>query len=267
MHDHPTPPTSALLQERLGVPTCAEIEVHSNCSGVGKCMQIAFDSIRCGRYKTALVTYSQLSSLYLRSCYFRQDKMDKVHAALRWILADGSGAVLLKAGEPGAEGHELLETFTESVGYNRSPGMSAGIGMGDMLVFDKQIPEVHVEGNHHLWQDFNAVNRDAGPLLMHGISTFCQRLGIKPATVSHFVVSIPTAQLYEDNLPRFAETLGIKQEQAKFRSEHVGYTGGAATLIHFDEMVRTNEIQPGQTAMVHAVESSKWMTAGFYVRW
>ena len=44
-----TPPTSALLQERLGIPVCAEMEVHSNCSGVGKMVQIAFDALRVGR--------------------------------------------------------------------------------------------------------------------------------------------------------------------------------------------------------------------------
>ncbi|MFZ1097610.1 MAG: hypothetical protein WAN75_51740, partial [Xanthobacteraceae bacterium] len=61
-YDHGTPPTSALLQERLNIPSCAEIEVHSNCAGVGKSVQIAFDALRTGRYRTALVTYSQLSS-------------------------------------------------------------------------------------------------------------------------------------------------------------------------------------------------------------
>jgi hypothetical protein len=37
--------------------------------------------------------------------------------------------------------------------------------------------------------------------------------------------------------------------------------------LHFDEMVRSGELRPGQLAVVHAVESSKWMTAGFAVRW
>jgi len=43
----------ALLQERLGIPKCAEMEIHSNCSGVGKAMQIAYDALRLGRYRTA----------------------------------------------------------------------------------------------------------------------------------------------------------------------------------------------------------------------
>ena len=63
------------------------------------------------------------------------------------------------------------------------------------------------------------------------------------------------------------DRLGIGREKIKFRSDKIGYCGGAATLLHLDEMVRTGEIKPGQLAIVHAVESSKWMTAGFAVRW
>ena len=66
-YDYSTPPSSALLQEQLGIEYCAEMEIHSNCSGVGKAVQIAYDALRVGRYRTALVVYSQLSSLYNRA--------------------------------------------------------------------------------------------------------------------------------------------------------------------------------------------------------
>src|SRR5262249_24381497 len=153
-----TPPTSALLQERLGIQTCAEMEIHSNCTGVGKGMQVAYDAIRSGRYQTALICYSQLSSVYLRSCYFNQEKMDKVHAALRWILADGAGAVVLKAGGNGTVGHEVVGTFVESVGAGRPAGMMAGGAAADLMKTTRQIPQLYEDGNHHLWQDFTAVN-------------------------------------------------------------------------------------------------------------
>lgn len=266
-YDHSTPPTSALLQERLGVQCCAEIEVHSNCSGVGKSVQIAYDAIRSGRYKTALVAYSQLSSIYLRSCYFNQPKMDKVHAALRWILADGAGALVLQADPEGKGGHQIIDTFVESVGAGRPAGMTAGGAAADLMKAESQIPELYDIGNHHLWQDFTAVNDNAAPLLLQGLINFTTRLKIDPSTVDHYVVSIPTTQLYEDHIPAFLDRLGITRDKIKFRSDKVGYCGGAATVLHFDEMVREGEIKSGDLAVVHAVESSKWMTAGFAVRW
>ena len=45
-YDQSTPPTSALLQERLGIQSCAEIEIHSNCTGVGKGVQVAYDALQ-----------------------------------------------------------------------------------------------------------------------------------------------------------------------------------------------------------------------------
>ncbi|MFQ5430681.1 MAG: 3-oxoacyl-ACP synthase III family protein [Phycisphaerae bacterium] len=266
-YDQSTPPTSALLQERLGIQSCAEMEVHSNCTGVGKSVQIAHDAIRTGRYQTVLVTYSQLSSIYLRSCYFNQPKMDKVHAALRWILADGAGALVLQAAANGDNTHQLIDTFVESVGAGRPAGMTAGGAAADLMKAAHQIPELYEVGNHHLWQDFTAVNENAAPLLLQGLVNFTERLKIDPSTVDHYVVSIPTTQLYEDHIPAFLDRLGITRDKIKFRSDRIGYCGGAATVLHLDEMVREGELKPGDLAIVHAVESSKWMTAGFAVRW
>lgn len=266
-YDQSTPPTSALLQERLGINTCAEMEIHSNCSGMGKAMQIALDSLRNGRYRTALVCYSQLSSVYLRSCYFNQPKMDKVNAALRWILADGAGAVLLQATDSENGRCTIIDTFVESVGGGRPVGMKAGGAAADLMDQTCQIPELYGDGKHHLWQDFNAVNDNAAPLLLEGLARFTARLGIPSSSVDHYVVSIPSLKLYEDHIPAFLDRLGITREQIQFRCARVGYVGGAATLVHLDQMVRSGEIKPGQLVIVHAVESSKWMTAGFAMKW
>ncbi len=266
-YDQSTPPTSALLQELLGIQNCAEVEIHSNCTGVGKGVQLAYDALRTGRYRTALVAYSQLSSIYLRSCYFNQAKMDKVHAALRWILADGAGAIVLQANENGKPGHEIIDTFVESVGAGRPAGMTAGGAATDLMKASRQIPQLYEAGTHHLWQDFSAVNDYAAPLLLQGLCNFTEKLKIDPSSVNHYVVSIPTRQLYEDQIPLFLDRLGITRDNIKIRSEEIGYCGGAATLLHFDEMVRTGEIKSGDLAIIHAVESSKWMTAGFAVRW
>jgi 3-oxoacyl-[acyl-carrier-protein] synthase III len=53
----------------------------------------------------------------------------------------------------------------------------------------------------------------------------------------------------------------------RFRSAECGYCGGAAILIHLDDMVRSGELERGQTVVLHSVESSKWMSAGFVMQW
>ncbi len=266
-YDYSTPPTSAILQESLGIQTCAEMEIHSNCSGVGKGMQVAYDALIQGRYEKALVVYSQLSSVYLRSCYFNQEQMTKTHAALRWILADGAGAVVLGRAQNGTNGHGVIDTFVESVGANKPPGMTAGGAAADMLRADHQVPAMYAEGRHHLWQDFSAVNDFAAPLLLDGLVRMTRRLDIDAASVDHYVVSIPTYKLYQVHIPAYLDRLGISRDQIKFRSGEVGYMGGATILVHLDQMARSGEILPGQLVVAHSVESSKWMTAGFALRW
>ena len=269
-YDRTTPPTSTLLQERLGIESCAEMEVHSNCSGVGKCMQIAYDAMRLGRYKTALVVYSQLSSVYLRACYFNQPQMNKTQATLRYILADGSGAVLLEAQDEAGEQPlpgEVLGAYVESVGGKLKPAMTAGGGVQDIMSGANPAKEVWERGSHHLDQDFFAVNRDAAPLLLEGVVRMLDSLKMDPSEINHFVWSIPTMQLYDGNISRLSERLKATPEQMKFRAAECGYTGGAAILIHLDEMVRSGELNRGQNVVLHSVESSKWMSAGCVLHW
>lgn len=270
-YDQTTPPTTTILQERLGIESCSEMEIHSNCSGVGKCMQIAHDALRMGRYKTALVTYSQLSSVYLRDCYFNQAQMTKTQAALRYILADGSGAVVLRAVDAGGDGsrvpREVLGTFVESVGGKRPPGMTAGGGVADLIDNASPVIEVLNKGSHHLDQDFSAVNRDAVPFLVQGATRMLDSLGLAKNEIDHYVYSIPTRQLYDGNIEKVTVPFGVGPERVKFRAKNCGYCGGASILVHFDEMIRSGEIKPNQTVLLHSVESSKWMSAGFVVRW
>jgi len=92
-------------------------------------------------------------------------------------------------------------------------------------------------------------------------------LGLDSRRIDHYVYSIPGRQLYEANLEKVTSTLGVTPAQVQFRAQRTGYVGGASILIHLDEMVRSGELRPGQLAVVYSVESSKWMSGGFVVRW
>ncbi|RMF86258.1 MAG: hypothetical protein D6744_00010 [Planctomycetota bacterium] len=268
--DRSTPPTSALLQARLGIERCAEMEIHSNCSGMGKAMQVAYDSLRVGRYRTALVVYSQLSSAYLRAAYFNQAKMTKTQAALRYILSDGAGAAVLESCDCTGDDElrtEVLGTYVESIGGRLDPAMTCGGAAEDVMTGANPAATIYDEGRHHLDQDFAAVNRLAGANLFDGMMRMFESLRIEPRRIDHYIWSIPTMQLYDENVPALREKLGARPEQLQFRTASSGYCGGASMLIHLDQMAKSGELQPGQTAAVYSVESSKWMSAGFVVRW
>lgn len=270
-YDCATPPTSTRLQQELGIRYCAEMEIHSNCSGVGKSVQVAYDALRTGRYRRALVVYAQLSSVYLRSVYFNPGVMNKTQGALRYILADGAGALVLEARDDSACDCQVLGAFVESRGCDMPPAMTAGAGAADLIDPQHQALAVFQEGSHHLDQDFTAVNKFSGVFLLEGIQRMLESLGLSPAEIAHFVVSIPTLALYDENVPRFRDGLGLTgpndAARFRFRAARTGYCGGAAILLHLADMIAAGELKPGELVVLHSVESSKWMTAGFVLRW
>lgn len=266
-YDTLTPPTSARLQERLGIASCAEIEIHSNCAGVGKCMQVATDALTLGRYDTALVVAVQHSSSMLRAAYYNQARVGFEEAALRYILSDGAGAVVLRRSDAEHPPREVVGTYIESVGGRRKPGMWAGAGVADAVRFARPVPDLFEHGSHHLGQDLASILAEAGDLLLESLVRLRDALGIRSEEVRHAVFSIPSRHIYQANKPRFLATFGGDADRAKFRGADTGYCGGASLLVHLDQMARSGELASGDLAVLHAVESSKWMAGGFAVRW
>jgi hypothetical protein len=77
-----------------------------------------------------------------------------------------------------------------------------------MMKASRQFPQFYDEGRHHLWQDFSAVNKEAGPMLLNGLCKFAQQLVVNPGEVDHYVVSIPTIKFYADHLSTFLDQDG-----------------------------------------------------------
>jgi 3-oxoacyl-[acyl-carrier-protein] synthase III len=58
--------------------------------------------IRLGRYKTALVVSSNISSSELVAEYYNQPLIKKEEVFLRYFLSDGAGALILQAADNGS---------------------------------------------------------------------------------------------------------------------------------------------------------------------
>lgn len=267
--DQITPSTTAILQEKLGVGECVEMEIHANCSGLFKCVQIASDALRLGRHQTALVVYPQVSSAFLRSSYYNQAKMTKTQAALRYILTDGSGAIVLE-GVDASSGEvvprELVSTYVESVGFDRPSAMTAGAGIADLVQCD-DFQGVFREGTHHVDQDLPTVSRVAPDYLLEAVKRHVEATGLPREDVTRFVASFPSVEQYAANAAQFEEYFPAVRRAETFPYRNTGYCGGAAVLVWLAELARTGNVEPGEVVLVQAVESSKWMSGGFAIRW
>ncbi|HEV8352639.1 MAG TPA: 3-oxoacyl-[acyl-carrier-protein] synthase III C-terminal domain-containing protein [bacterium] len=268
MADYFCPPTSALVQDRLGIARCTEIEIHSNCSGAPKGLQVALDMLRGGRYRRAAVVYAQLSSVFLRGEFFNPQKVRLENLVLRWMLSDGAGAVILDRREGGLQ---LLDVFVESRGGGRPAAMVGGLSgaMGTEITFNGNgmYPALFESGQHHVWQDIGEVNRRAPRHLLDGLKEMLEGSGVPGSAVDHFLLGIPGRHFMTDAMrDYFVNDVGGDPARVPYDIEDFGYCGGATMFIQFDRLVRSGRVRPGDLIAAYLEESSKWMSGGFLAR-
>ncbi len=268
MSDYYCPPTSALVQERLGIARCTEIEIHSNCTGAPKALQVALDMLRVGRYRRAAVVYAQLSSVFLRGEFFNADAVRLEHLALRWMLSDGAGAMIL---DQAPDGVCMLDAYVESRGGGRKPGMIGGASgaLAHEIAIDGQgmYPALHASGAHHVWQDIGEVNRQAPRHLLEGLKDMRDAAGIPGANVDHYLLGIPGRHFMTGEMADlFVALVGADPMKVPFAMEDFGYCGGATMFIQFDRLVRSGRLRAGEIVAAYLEESSKWMSGGFIAR-
>jgi 3-oxoacyl-[acyl-carrier-protein] synthase III len=257
------PPTSVLIQERLGIPHCADFSIHSNCTSLYKAVQVGADFIANGRYRNALVLTSLLASPFLRAEYFHQEILEKKQVFLRWFLCDGAGAMVLTANRnQGRHRLRVIDTYIESAGLGLGPDMYCVMG-GHRSV----LKEAFDQGWHHLNQNFENVAKLAPKLAKQAVVNMIMKTGINLHEVKYFFANIPTKHLSDLLITTIQKDLKISHLNFYTKVSERGYAGPAAVVISLDEFFK--EIQPerGDLLMSTVTESSKWMHGGFLLEY
>jgi 3-oxoacyl-[acyl-carrier-protein] synthase-3 len=270
MSDYACPPTSALLQARLGIPSAEEIEIHSNCTGAPKGLLVALDALRIGRRRRALVCYAQLSSVFLRAEYFRPESVELDHLALRWMLSVGAGAIMLDGGADPDGGPSMLDAFVESIAAGRPPGMVGGAtgALAHDLALDGRFffPALHASGLHHVGQDIGAVRRHAPAQLVEGLGRMLDGLGLSGSNIHHFLLGIPGRHFMTDEVKAaFRTRIGVDPDRVPFDVGEFGYCGGATLFVQLDRLLRSDALRRGDLVAAYLEESSLWMSGGCVV--
>ena len=259
--EYQTPPTSTMIQEELGIEKCAEIEVHSNCSGATKAMQVAFDTLRVGRFKTVVVVYSQLSSAYLVSSYFNQAKLKPENLLLRWFLSDSASALVLTGREKVTSGIKVIDVYNESVGGKLKPAMWLKLGARNL-----NLHNVYEEGLHHLGQDYSTVINTGEVFFVDGFRRMTDSIALDRSGIDHILASIPSTKLLNKGKQLFEEKFSLSKEKWFSNIAQKGYSGGSSVMIGLDEMIDKGIFKTGQLLTAITIESSKWMFGGFTLK-
>ena len=265
-HQNQMPTASVRIQEVLGIEKCGEISIHANCTSAYKAMLVAFDFVKSGRYKNALVISSGISSSELRAEYYNQPIVKKEELFLRYFLSDGAGAIVLQADNSGTGGLYVENVYMESVGGKKPSAMKNQLPaywMNPMEAFEK--------GYHHLSQMFQNELRQNfhepdGTVFFNGLKRMLEKYPADLSRLKYFQVNFPSKHISEMVIEE-CEAFGIPKETLYTKISSMGYAGPPMVFICLDKMLREETFIPGDLVLSFVTEVSKFMQAGFTLKY
>jgi 3-oxoacyl-[acyl-carrier-protein] synthase III len=261
-HQDQMPTASVRIQEALGISACGEISIHANCTSAYKAFLVAYDFIKSGRYKNALVLSSGMSSSMLRAEYYNQPLVRKEELFLRYFLSDGAGAVVLQA-DPSCKGGLFVENvYMESIGGKKPSAMKdkrPAYWMNPKEEFEK--------GYHHLSQMFQNELRQNfheadGSVFLNGLKRMFERYPADLSRLRYFQINFPSKHIAELVMDE-CEALGIPKDTLYTRMSGMGYAGPPMVFICLDKIFREESLVKGDLVLSFVTEVSKFMQAGF----
>ncbi len=261
-HQDQMPTASVRIQEQLGIERCAEISIHANCTSAYKAFLTAYDFIRLGRAKTALVLSSNMSSSELRAGYYNQKIVKKEELFLRYFLSDGAGAVILQAADGNDNGLFVENAYIESAGGKKPAAM-----LNRRPAYWMNPKEEFEKGYHHLAQMYNEqlgehFHEEGGSIFFHGLKRMIDLYDIDVSRLRYFQVNFPSKHIAELVIEE-CEQLGIRPETLYSTMSGMGYAGPPMVFISLHNIFTKEELQKGDLVMSFVTEVSKFMQAGF----
>jgi 3-oxoacyl-[acyl-carrier-protein] synthase-3 len=256
--DQLMPPTSTLVQQALGIPACAEVEISANCTAPFKALQLAANQVRLGQCRRALVCSSQFVSFLGMPPWATPAQMTPSQAQLRWVLSDGAGAIALERAESDID----LRVWTESRATNRRPGLELPLGAAHT-----DLAAAMARGLHHVSQRARHLRTRA---MREGLEVFArmlEQLELSAVEIDHAIPELPGLQYAEIARQHVVKCQGLRESTWRFDLPEIGNVGGATFPIVLDRLARNGRLSAGDLVASFTVESSNWIFAGVAFRW
>jgi 3-oxoacyl-[acyl-carrier-protein] synthase III len=264
-HQDQMPTASVRIQEALGIEQCAEISVHANCTSAYKALLLGADLVRNGRYKTALVISSGISSSELVAEYYNQPLVKKEELFLRYFLSDGAAAIVLRAAAECRDGLFVEYNYIESIG-GRKPS-----AMGNKRPAYFMNPREEFElGYHHLAQMFQEELRENfhdpdGSVFLKGLKRMLAVHPVNIEKIRYFQVNFPSKHISELIMDECAG-IGIDRKTLYSKMSTMGYIGPPMALLCLDRIRKEEQLAPGDIILSFVTEVSKFMQGGYILQ-
>lgn len=267
-YSHQIPPVSTRIQEALGIKICGEFHIHSNCTSVYKAIKLAHTFLKTGEYKNALVVSSSVASSCFIPEFYNQEKVTKNDIFLRWYLCDGAGAFVMTADDEKKKGFYLENTYIESAGGEKKSAMY------NEYKYHWTNPLLDYEnGAHHVKQLYlnemseHAFDENKKTIFYNALNRMIDIQKIDLSSLKSFVVNMPSRSVRQQIMEECSDIPGLSEDKFYSAIEKIGYTGPPAAIISIDSILKDKTFENGDLIMSFVMEVSKFMQAGFTIRY
>jgi 3-oxoacyl-[acyl-carrier-protein] synthase-3 len=261
------PPMVTFVQERLGLESCATMEIRSGCAGFVEALDVARLYLERGTYETAVVIGSESISPLLVPV-FRGKDPDTIRMRDRmnpYNFGDGAGAVVLTA-EEGEDGDGVLGAAMACVGGRKAAGMQVIGGATHAPIHEQLEAKRLVE----LKVDVVESGRFTPHVLTEALTKVLERSGLQADAIDLCIIPEGNAGYMVDELEEAGlltpEWLALQGKIYENLAD-VGATGSAAVPLALDDAWKRGRLSSGDRVMLLAIETSKWKYAGMVVAW
>ncbi|MCL9762955.1 3-oxoacyl-ACP synthase III family protein [Frankia sp. AiPa1] len=239
------PTTLNLVADRLGVNNVPTFQLQSGCTGAVQALEVAHHCLTAGGYRTALVLGGDTTAKHF-DVGLDITTMPPAQLVNLILFGDAAGAVVLTTADD-REGAVIRRVSTTLTGLGREPGQTLEwYGLADR---GRERPPAG--------ENYKAIEQSVPDMAAQTLRTLLDELGWKDTDVDYLL----PPQLSGRMTPRIVAHLGLPTAEEISCVTETGNTGNALPFLQLERLLA--EMAPGDRAVAVAVESSKWIKAGF----
>jgi len=243
------------------------------CSGMNA-LKYGYLSVGSGQKNNAVCTGSERTSSWMKSAIFENElahlkeleknpilAFDKEF--LRWMLSDGSGAMLLENEPKGSTPLKIEWMEGYSYAYEMETCMYAGgekLECGHLKPWSEYPAELW--GKKSLFAMKQDVKLLAGNILVKGVDSLKQALAkhnISPNDIDYYLPHI-SSYYFKERLYAELERQGVGMPWKKWflNLEKVGNVGAASIYVMLEDLVASGRLKKGEHILLHVPESARF---------
>ncbi len=269
--DLPVPGFASMVHGESGLERC-EISTHHGVCGSGMmALKNAWLNVRSGEHKTALACAGEFASRMFKKQRFEgqegvgeDGRLPFEVDFLRWMLSDGSGALLLQ-NEAAAKGLSLEIKWVDiqSNAHRFEECMYAGQNKeeGKSWLDYNAFSHADAAGAINLKQDIKIVDN----IVKLGVQRYFELIDegkIKVDAIDHFLCHYSSHYFRKPIIDLLEKGGGMIPEEKWYTNLYQrGNTGSASIYIMLEEFLRTKDLKAGQQVLCMVPESGRFLTS------